>query len=310
MSDSEKDRPENPKAGDPEAKHSGGAVVISIEQARQELLSRPRRGSSQGGASRSRSRAREVPAPVTLPPGEHNAVIVADTPAARAHVDKKTVHPGEMPAQIHDKKVRVKTSLDPRRAKTEISDRRAELPPEPSDGEVGSLWSPAAVAPAPVPASIPPPAASPSVPPRISVARGKPIPREGSGVPLFIVGVILAAALGAGVVYLLGRTGSPGPAASTASAPQPQPQIAAPPAVTTGAPPAVATTPIATAPEPPTTAPEPPAASGAPPAVAGGPSPVKGAAPSAKPTATAAPEPTATSKPTATNILPFGKEEP
>lgn len=307
MSDTEKDRPESPKDVEPEAKPSGGAVVISIEQARAELLAKPRqRATPQMGVMRSRPRAREVPAPVTMPPGEHTAFIVTDTPAARAHVDKKTVHPGEMPVQTHDKKVRVKTSLDPRRAKTQMSDRRgAPEPPGPAadEGEPASLWHhPKSQPPPPAP-----PAASPaSVPPRLSLARPRPIPREKAGVPLFVIGVIIAASVGAAVVYLLGRTGAPATAPPTATVAATSPP-AAPPASSPAATAQGGATAAAAAPSTSATAAEAPSTSAAVPAAASSaPSAVKSTSPTVKPSTAPTLAPTATAKPTATSVLPFG----
>ncbi len=307
MSDTEKDRPESPKDVEPEAKPSGGgAVVISIEQARAELLAKPRqRATPQMGVMRSRPRAREVPAPVTMPPGEHTAFIVTDTPAARAHVDKKTVHPGEMPVQTHDKKVRVKTSLDPRRAKTQMSDRRGapESPgPAPGEGEPLSLWHPTSQPPPPAQ-----PAASPaSIPPRLSLARPKPIPRDKAGVPLFVIGVIIAASVGAAVVYILGRTGAPGTASPTATVAATSPP-AAPPASSPAATARGGATTAAAAPSTSATATEAPSTSAAvPTAASSAPSAVKSTAPAVKPSTAPTLAPTATAKPTATSVLPFG----
>lgn len=314
MSDTEKDRPESPKDVEPEAKPSGGgAVVISIEQARAELLAKPRqRATPQMGVMRSRPRAREVPAPVTMPPGEHTAFIVTDTPAARAHVDKKTVHPGEMPVQTHDKKVRVKTSLDPRRAKTQMSDRRGapESPgPAPGEGDPVSLWHPTSQPPPPAqpaasPASIPPRDVRQAVP-RPSFARPKPLPREKAGVPLFVIGVIIAASVGAAVVYILGRTGAPGTASSTATVAATAPP-AAPPASSPAATAQGGATTAAAAPSTSATATEAPSTVAAVPTAApSAPSAVRSSA-AVKPSTAPTLAPTATAKPTATSVLPFG----
>jgi hypothetical protein len=308
MSDTDKDRPDSPTPREgTEAKTSGGAVVISIEQARAELLAKPRqRPTPQMGVARQpRPRAREVPAPVTMPPGEHAAVIVTDTPAARAHVDKKTVHPGEMPAQTHEKKVRVKTSLDPRRMKTQMTDRRAgadgqaDVAEATDAAEVESLWNPASQPPSstPPPASVPPPASRPSL------ARSKPLPRDKASMPLFVLGVVLAAALGAGVVFFLSRPPAPVSTAPTSTAPGPTATAALPPAATSavtaqgGAPATSATVDLAASAPPSTTA----AAQ-----VATSAPVVKATAPTVKTSATASAPPTATAKPTATSVLPFG----
>lgn len=293
MSDTEKDRPDNRKEADSETKQSGGAVVISIEQARAELLAKPRqKATPQMGVARPRPRAREVPAPVTLPPGEHAAVIVTDTPAARTHVEKKTVHPGEMPVHTHEKKVRVKTSLDPRRAKTQITDRRAPAEAEAAAAEAedeslrGRPSQPSVV-----------PATSPSTsPPRPSVIRPKPIQRE-RGAPLFVIGVIIAAALGAAIVYFLSRPAGQSAQAPTAVASSPAPSatpvLAAPTVTATSTQAALATPPTASPSE---TTTETPAAATSSKAAA------KSSASLVKPSAA----PTATAKPTATSVLPFG----
>lgn len=266
--------------------------MISIEQARAELLAKPRqKATPQMGVARPRPRAREVPAPVTLPPGEHAAVIVTDTPAARAHVEKKTVHPGEMPVHTHEKKVRVKTSLDPRRAKTQITDRRVPAEAEAAAAEAedeglrGRPSQPSAV-----------PATSPSAsPPRPSLIRPKPIQRE-RGAPLFVIGVIIAAALGAAIVYFLSRPAGQSPQAPTAVASSPAPSataVLAAPTVTATAPPAALAAPATASPSETTT--ETPTAATSKAAV-------KSAASQVKPSAA----PTTTAKPTATSVLPFG----
>ena len=213
MSDPDKPTPESPSESDAEAPASGpdpaapAANVISIEQARLELLGRKRRAATpaRGVDGPIRMRRREVPAPVTLPPGEHSSVIVTDTPAARAHIDKKTVHPGE-PGQTFDRKVRVKTQFDPRRMPTQLSDRRgggrlgaeAEPPPEVSgEEEVGSLWN--------RPSTPSDPGVITARTSRTSLARPRPIPRNDRSAPLFVVGVMIVAAIGAVVVFALSR---------------------------------------------------------------------------------------------------------
>lgn len=312
MSDTEKPTPESPDAGTSEAPASpsgGSANVISIEQARAELLRKPRSRATPPkglGSPGPRSRGREVPMPVTLPPGEHSAVIVTDTPAARAHIDKKTVHPGELPAEMTNKKVRVKTQYDPRRQKTQVTDRRAT--PVPGEAEVANIWS------TQPPSQPPPPILTSSQPPppitgsqRPSLVRPRPMTREGnSSAPLFLVGVALAAALGAVLVYMLSRPRSdpngPAPSGSTAvTATIPGPVASsAGSAVTTSAPAAETTSEAgdtgAQAPELPSSVPA---------------TPVKtGHSVTPRPTATATATTTATAKPTTTSILPFGKEEP
>ena len=312
MSDADKPTPESPPSGTSEASGGSGANVISIEQARAELLRKPRARATppQGIRDKPRSRGREVPTPVTMPPGEHSAVIVTDTPAARAHVDKKTVHPGEAPEQTHDKKVRVKTSLDPRRAKTQVTDRRSSTPAPGAagEGDVGSLWSNPAgsVPPGPITSSQPPPGVSPSQ--RPSLARPRPLPRESRGAPLFLIGVALAAALGAVVVFLISRPKpAPGPSGTNI---QLTAMLPVPCATATGetAPATSASTSGATGTAEPsnTGAPVP---SELPSAVTA--TPLKtGHSPSVKPSASPSAPPTASAKPTATSILPFGKEEP
>ncbi|MEZ4300079.1 MAG: hypothetical protein R3B70_34345 [Polyangiaceae bacterium] len=223
MSDTDKDISEIPRGEEPEARPRRGAEVISIEQARAELLGKRKTRATppRGVDGPPKPRVREVPAPVTMPPGQHSAVIVTDTPAARAHIDKKTVHPGEMPAQMPDKKVRLKTSLDPRRQKTQLTDRRADteggreaLPPGEGMDALG-MWNTPSQPPL-RPSSIPPRPGS--IPPRMSLARGRPIPREKQGGMLFMGGVILAAGLGAMVVYLLSQGGALHPSGAASSA--------------------------------------------------------------------------------------------
>ena len=321
MSDLEKPTPESPRGRDGEATSSPppsppapAANVISIEQARAELLRRPRKGATppRGLDGPPRSRRREVPAPVTLPPGEHSAVIVTDTPAARAHIDKKTVHPGEAPGRTHEKKVRVKTHFDPGRVKTQLTGARAaevEAAREAqaaADEEVGSLWSNrASQNPEPEPGAV----TTGRTPRSTSLARPRPISREDrSGTPLFVVAVMVVAAVGAVVVFMLSR--QKGDVASGA------PETAA--TVAPAAPPATSTQVAGTAPATATGGASAPggsaAASGAP-ATSGSSAPTGPvvakpvtSAPAAKPPATAAPKVTA--QPTATSILPFGKEEP
>ena len=309
MSDTEKPTPESPTAGTSEATASatqspGSANVISIEQARAELLRRPRASGTPPkgvGPAKPRSRSREVPMPVTLPPGEHSSVIVTDTPAARAHFDKRTVHPGEVPAETTPKKVRVKTQYDPRRQKTQVTDRRPT--PVPPEVDTAAIWSTQ-------PPSQPPPLTSSQPPPPItgsqrpSLVRPRPMAREGSSsAPLFLIGVALAAALGAVLVYMLSRqktepTGSPsGSTSITAGLPVPTaPGTDSGAQATTSAP---VTEPVNTGSQ----APELPSAVSA--------TPVKtGHSTAPRPTATATATPTASAKPTTTSILPFGKEEP
>ena len=314
MSDADKPTPESPQSGTSEASAGGrSAEVISIDQARAELLQRKPRSRAtppMGVKDRPRSRGREVPIPVTLPPGEHSAVIVTDTPAARAHVDKKTVHPGEAPPQTHDKKVRVKTHMDPRRQKTQVTERRSSTPVPGAVGEsdVGSLWSnpPGSQPPEPITSSRPPPPGmSPSQ--RPSLARPRPLPRDQRNGPLFLVGIALAAAAGAIVVFFLSRQkldpSGPGSGATsgtsgqlTAVFPVPSPGVAP----STSAPATTSTTSAATS------VPVPPELPSAVPAT-----PLKtGHSPSSKPSASPSAPPTASAKPTATSILPFGKEEP
>jgi hypothetical protein len=317
MSDTDKPSPEAPQGGTSEEQASpgaGSANVISIEQARAELLRKPRprvtppRGTHPMTV---RSRSREVPAPVTLPPGEHAAVIVADTPAARAHIDKKTVHPGEAPSHTHEKKVRLKTSLDPRRAKTQLTDRRAE--PEP---DMGTIETPPAHPSVPHP-SVPPSGnlrARSSQPPatqdRPSLARPRPIPRpQRSSAPLFLIGVAIAAGFGAAVVFLLGRQkpeispSAPTAATTAALVATPPPRPTAPPAVSTPSTTLLPSPGSATA----TEAPEVPSVlTGAPPATPTG---KATHSPSTKPSTTATQAPTASAKPSSTSVLPFGKEE-
>lgn len=319
MSNDDKPTPESPESGASEApvQTSGGASVISIDQARAELLQRrPRpRGAAPAPAKgdRPRARSREVPQPVTLPPGEHSAVIVTDTPAARAHVDKKTIHPNELAEvnPVEGKRVRVKTHFDPRRAKTQMTDRK------PSneilgDGQVPSLWGNGPAEPpatSPVRASQPPPALTPSGRPMF--ARPRPLPRDQRNSPLFLFGIAVAAAAGAIVVYFLTRSFDtpnepprPADTAAATSAAVTPPATATQPATTTAAlqpkpsdaPPVMAPTTTTSAAVPEAPLPPPQAKSGV--------------APTAKPTATASTAPRATAKPTATNILPFGKEEP
>lgn len=304
MSETNNDPPETPRSEEPEAKPSRGSAtnVISIEQARNELLGRrrPNRTPPRGVDGPPKSRSREAPPPVTLPPGDNASVVVAGSAAARAHIDKKTVHPGEAPAQTHDKKVRVKTSLDPRRAKTQLTDRRAEReranstpPPAAALGEdeVDSLWHTP---------SQPPRQTWSSIPPRPSTVRTRTDPREKQGGTLFIVGVMVAAALGAIVVYFLSRGGavnptvlpsisSPPPLASsalaTAKSADPVPTAASTPtALQTAVPTASVTQTVSQPSEKPiVTAP-------------------------IKPTPSSAPTLLPTAKPTTTSVLPFGKD--
>lgn len=334
MSDTEKPTPDGAGGANREAEADRGGLagnVISIEQARAELLRKPRSKGTppRGVVDLSRMRGREVPTPVTMPPGEHAAVIVTDTPAARAHFDKRTVHPGEAPRQVHDKKVRVKTSLDPRRAKTQMSEKRSAGPdsqPTPgpdsqrmpgavdSEEDVGadSLWDTP---------SQPPSSARGQGHSRTSLTRPQRIvaaPNRGS--PLFLIGVALAAALGAVLVYTLGRhpaepVGSGAPVATEPLVVPSSLRIGEPPADTASSAPA---NPSGAAVSPPVTssasvAPLPsdiPSASQTATSVASSPSVAKTAhtAPSVKPSASATA--TASAKPTATSILPFGKEEP
>jgi hypothetical protein len=293
--------------------------VISIEQARAELLRRPRKGGTpaRGVDGPMRPRLREVPAPVTLPPGEHSAVIVTDTPAARAHIDKKTVHPGEAPEQTHEKKVRVKTHFDPRRVPTQLSDKRGAMSRPGADAEmaaggedeVGSLWN--------RPSSPSDPGVPTARTSRPSLVR-RPMPRdERAGAPLFVVAVMIVAALGAAVVYLLSRqkgdSGSGKPDVSVTATAQ---------APSTGtAPPATSAPVVATATETASASGQAPAASvtgsgtasegpaaSAPTAASTGPANTRPASSGPKPAASVAP--TTTPQATATSILPFGKEEP
>ncbi len=215
MSDPEKPTADSPSGRDAEATSSPpapppppAANVISIEQARAELLRRPRKGvtPARGVDGPSRSRLREVAAPVTLPPGEHSSVIVTDTPAARAHIDKKTVHPGEAPGKTHENKVRVKTHFDPRRVKTQLTGARAaEVEAEreaqlAADEEVRSLWNRGSQNPEPGAVT------TGRTPRSASLARPRPISREDrSGAPLFVVAVMIVAAVGAVVVFMLSR---------------------------------------------------------------------------------------------------------
>lgn len=244
--------------------------------------------------------------PVTLPPGEHSSVIVTDTPAARAHFDKRTVHPGEVPAETTAKKVRVKTQFDPRRQKTQVTDRRPT--PVPPEVDTAAIWSAQ-------PPSQPPPLSSSQPPPPItgsqrpSLVRPRPMTREGnSSGPLFLVGVALAAALGAVLVYMLSRPRSdpngPSPSGSTAvTATMPGPvSSSAGSAATTSAPAAETTSEPgdtgAQAPELPSSVPATPVKTG------------HSVTPRPTATATATATTTASAKPTTTSILPFGKEEP
>ena len=321
MSDAEKPTPDSPRSGDSDAKPITSANVISIEQARAELLRRPRKGATppRGMDGAPRSRGREVPMPVTMPPGEHSAVIVSDTPAARAHIDKKTVHPGEAPGQTHEKKVRVKTHLDPRRAKTQLTDRRSG-PPDPPPGAVqsfpgdpptspddegGSLWNRPSQA---------PDAAAASQGQRPSLVRPRPIARDSRPpTSLFVVGIMIAAAVGAIVVFMLGRqkeepaSGRPASTDTAAIAPPPTGPASAPPGNTAAAKAMSSNVPVATA----TVSAEPVATTAPAPSTGSGPI-VKsaGTAPATKPSAAPATSASATTKPTATSILPFGKEEP
>ncbi|MBK8251614.1 MAG: hypothetical protein IPK82_02970 [Polyangiaceae bacterium] len=303
MSETNNDPPETPHGEEPEAKPSRGPAtnVISIEQARNELLGRKRsnRTPPRGVDGPPKSRSREAPPPVTLPPGDNASVVVAGSAAARAHIDKKTVHPAELPAQTHEKKVRVKTSLDPRRAKTQLTDRRVEReranstpPPAPAalgEDEVDSLWHTP---------SQPPRQTWSSIPPRPSTVRTRTDPREKQGGTLFIVGVMVAAALGAIVVYFLSRGGavnptvlpsisSPLPPASSAQAnakPAVPTAVSTPSAAQTAVP-AVSATQTVSQPA------EKPAFTAV-----------------AKPTPSSAPTLLPTAKPTATSVLPFGKD--
>lgn len=335
MSDPDKPIHEGPSGEDAEAPASRpdqaapAANVISIEQARLELLGRKRKGATppRGLDGPIRMRRREVPAPVTLPPGEHSSVIVTDTPAARAHIDKKTVHPGE-PGERHDKKVRVKTHFDPRRVPTQLSDRRAagrlgaemEAPPEMlGEEEVGSLWN--------RPSRPSDPGVTTARTSRPSLARPRPIPRNDRSAPLFVIAVMVVAAIGAVVVFLLSRgrtnegSGYPettGTATSASTAARPATSAPAVTALVTAPVSATATAPAtatATLDAPSTgvgttatasSAPAPGASSAAPSGPLGT-KPVS-SAPATKPTASAAP--TAAPQTTATSILPFGKEEP
>lgn len=308
MSDDDKPTPESPESGASEAPpQRSGASVISIDQARVELLQRKVRGATPPKGTRPRARSREVPQPVTLPPGEHSAVIVTDTPAARAHVEKKTVHPGEQAEvnPVDGKRVRVKTHFDPRRAKTQLTGKK------PSneilgDGTVPSLWGNADAPssgrngpsqPPSVSQSQPPPAQTPSGRPLF--ARPRPLPRDQRNSPLFLFGIAVAAAAGAAVVYYLSRPRDPEPPrAPDTSITATAPSVTAPgnsaSAGNKAPPPATsASTGVEDSP------------SQAPQATA-----KTGAAPSTKPTASASAKPTATTKPTATSILPFGKDEP
>ncbi len=309
MSDTEKPTPESPNAGTSEATASaqsgGSAQVISIEQARAELLRKPRSPGTPPkgvGPAKPRSRGREVPMPVTLPPGEHSSVIVTDTPAARAHFDKRTVHPGEVPAETTAKKVRVKTQFDPRRQKTQVTDRRPT--PVPPEVDTAAIWSAQ-------PPSQPPPLTSSQPPPPItgsqrpSLVRPRPMTREGSssGAPLFLIGVALAAALGAVLVYMLSRQKTEPTAAPSGST-----SVAAgiPVPTAPGSDSGAQATTSAPVTEPVNTGAQTPELPSAVPAT-----PVKtGHSTTPRPTPTVTAAPTASAKPTATSILPFGKEEP
>jgi hypothetical protein len=317
MSDADKPTPENAPVAKPEARHDArpelkvelkaepggglGGNVISINTARAELLRRPRARS--GVVDLSRARGREVPSPVTMPPGQHSAVIVTDSPAARAHFDKRTVHPGEAPERVHDKKVRVKTSLDPRRAKTHMTDRRGELDDpmlddQEADGGVESLWNPA---------SNPPPPNMEVRPSGYARTSASPpgLRNQKKGSPLFLVGVALSAALGAVLVFMLSRhktepTVPPAPSEIGVTAPSARVALPAQSSASAAAShdgPAQAGPSSSSAP-----------ASNGIPGTAKTARPLASTKPSASASASAAP--TATAKPTATSILPFGKEEP
>ncbi len=327
MSDAEKPRPDAKSSRTADAKESGSAKVISIEQARAELLRRPRpRATPPKGVDRpARSRSREAPPPVTMPPGEHSAVIVTDTPAARAHVDKKTVHPGEAPERTHDKKVRVKTHMDPRRAKTQMTERRAaqegefESEPEPdvsASDEVASLWNRPSQAPEEV---------LPSQPsPRLSLSRARPLTEDSkTSLPVYLIAIALAALFGAGVVVLVSRgRANAGNGSSGAGTPSSAPSMSAglgasatqdrPLNVGVTSPSGVPRAPTADPSSMPTASTNTQAVSSRPSTPPTPPTPNVGTAVKPRIPMTSAPTatPVATTKPTATSILPFGIEEP
>lgn len=318
MSDAEKPKPENLSealAGVEDAPTASASNVISIEHARAELLRKPKKNQTPprgvGQRARVRPRDRDVPSPVTMPPGEHDAVIVTDTPAARAHVEMRTVHPGEAPNRTHDKKVRVKTSLDPRRQKTQVTDRKvAEAAIAAAEAKLADAAPPSArgragPAPGAAPQSVPPP----------SIGRPRPVSRESKAAPLFAAAIAICAALGAVLVYTLTRSKTE-PVAPLATATVPQRTAAPPPQTAASPPPQAATSAPATSAtaieieEPREIALDPlgpdssPASGGA----STGVKTVKTSSVPPKPSASAV-APPVTAKPTTTNPLPFGKEE-